>query len=317
MQMDKYGRKFESLRVSLTQACNFSCVYCVPNNLLLKKLPDELHAEQIMHLIQCISQCIHIKKIRITGGEPLLYKEFHKLADFFAVSSFKNISLTTNGVLVGKNIDAIIRAGIKTVNMSLDTIQRSTFHQMTRRDSLKRTLQGIDILQEMGIKIKVNMVPMKINKQDIVPLLEYCMERNIECRYIELMKMGHVKEIFEENFVSMQEILNIIGATYSFKPIKSSLDSTATRFQIKDSQTFGIIPNESQPFCHNCNRLRLTSSGKLFGCISNSKNFSLRQFLDVPPPQAAPQIKSILEEAMLSKQTAFNGSSVFMQEIGG
>ena len=179
-------------------------------------------------------------------------------------------------------------------------------------------MQAIEKALEMGFRIKINMVPMKnLNEEQIITLLDFCLERNIECRYIELMKMGHIKNVFEKFFISMKELLEIISQKYDFQKSDAPMDSVAQRFEIIGKGFFGIIPNYSAPFCQNCNRLRLTSDGRIYGCISNTSNQSITHLLKLKPPEYEEKLKRILLGAMESKQKVFVGTDTYMQQIGG
>ena len=314
---DKFSREFRSLRVSLTQACNFQCTYCVPKGLFLKKLAGELSAKQLFFLTSQIVKASKIQKLRLTGGEPLLYSS---LAIFLRSTKKLKIekSITTNGFFLEKYLDLLWECGYKRINISFDSLAQEGFYKLARRKALTKVLQAIEKACICGFALKLNVVPMNgLNSNQIIPLLDFCLKRKIECRYIELMQMGHISGIFKQYFVSMQEILDIISKKYTFSRVTTSLSSTSQRFQIPNKGFFGIIPNNSAPFCQNCDRLRLTSDGKLYGCISNTKNNTLRYLLALSKEDCQKELKNILPQAMKSKKEFFVGAKTFMQEIGG
>jgi cyclic pyranopterin phosphate synthase len=176
-------------------------------------------------------------------------------------------------------------------------------------------------MQDAGLKLKINMVPMRHkNRDQILPLLEFCLERGIELRYIELMNMGHLQHnaAFDAEFISMQEILDLISTRYQFARTDAPFDSTAARFEIPGSGVFGIIANESEPFCRTCTRLRVSSNGFLYGCLSNSASHDLRPVIALPDDLARAKLQQILGLALADKQTlSFRGEVTVMKFIGG
>jgi cyclic pyranopterin phosphate synthase len=174
---------------------------------------------------------------------------------------------------------------------------------------------------EDGIKVKINMVPLRTqNQADVLTMLDYCLERGIELRYIELMRMGHLAKGsgFQADFLSMEALLDIISEKYEFARTDAPYDSTAARFLIPGAGVFGIIANESEPFCRTCTRLRLSSDGYLYGCLSNSRRHSMKELLDLPSYQSLPQLQNILMGALADKQLAsFQGETTVMKFIGG
>ena len=316
---DSFGRKFRSLRIGLTQACNFQCIYCVPKGFSLKKLPTELGANDLFFLTNQLIKACGIKKIRLTGGEPFLYQDLEK---FLLLTSKLPVvkSITTNGLLLEKNLFLLKKAGYQKINVSLDSLNLQNFQTFTLRKGLKKVLNAIEKACQLNFQLKINVVPMKsLNEDQILPLLDFCLDLGIECRYIELMKMGHVNgNFFEKYFFSMKKILTTIKKKYSFTPApKNNAAETAKRFLIANRGYFGIIPNHSEPFCKDCDRLRLISNGNLYGCISNTKHHCLTNLLHLSPKESQEKLTRILPIAMQSKQRIFAGTKIYMQEIGG
>lgn len=315
---DGYGRKFASLRVSLTQACNFQCSYCVPIHLKLKKLPNELSAPELFELTSALVLSANIKRIRLTGGEPLIYFDLVKFLELLKKLDVEEKSLTTNGLFLSNYIDLLWDSGFRRLNISLDSLDKNGFKQISNRKGLAKVLNSIELGLKKGFSFKINVVPMKsINEEQILPLLDFCLERNIECRYIELMKMGHLWPVFDKYFISMEIILNKIRKKYNFKKVTTPIYATAQKFEIENKGFFGIIPNMSAPFCNNCDRLRLTSDGKVYGCISNTRNHSIRHLLTMNTEQQIKEVEKILLKSMESKQNAFIGATTYMQQLGG
>lgn len=320
MIVDKLGRRFKNLRVSLTAACNYACTYCVPNGKRLLKAENELSADALLKLTQLIQSAAGIEQLRITGGDPLVTPKFDEFLLGVAALPLKDFSLTTNGQLLLNKAEVIKASGIQRMNISLDTLNPLRFKQIARGGDLETVLQGMERMQSFGIKLKVNMVPMRSsNQEDILPLLDYCLDRGIELRYIELMRMGHLTQgnAYQTDFLSMQHLLDEIGRQYRFERTDAPFDSTAVRFHIPGRGYFGIIANESEPFCTACTRLRLSSDGYLYGCLSNSARTYIGDLVSLPGHIALPKLQKVLLSALGHKRLAFQGETTVMKFIGG
>ena len=282
----------------------------------------ELPAEDLLHLVRLLVETAGITKLRITGGEPLLSRKFDAvLGPIMAMPGLDDVSLTTNGQLLPRKIQVLRDAGIRRVNVSLDTLDAAKFRPIARSGDLATVLKGIDLLLEAGIKVKINMVPLRgVNDDQVLPLLEYCLERDMELRYIELMNMGHLRNsaTYDQQFFGMSQILELISSRYAFSTTDAPYDSTAQRYRITDGGAFGIIANESQPFCSSCSRLRLSSDGQLFGCLSNARSHDLSAIARMPEALALASMQRVLNAALADKQTAsFSGEVTVMKFIGG
>ena len=217
MIVDALGRRFRNLRLSLTAACNYACDYCVPNGKRLQAAAHELDAERMLKAVQLLIEAAGIEKVRITGGEPLLSPKFDELLPAIMTLPLRDVAITTNGQLVPRKIDTIVRSGVARINLSLDTLDATRFREIARGGDLETVLRGVDLLQEAGIRLKINMVPMRsANMEEIVPMLDFCLERGIELRYIELMRMGHLlgDNGFQSDFVSMEDLLDEIFSSF-------------------------------------------------------------------------------------------------------
>ena len=321
MIVDSLGRRFRNLRVSLTAACNYACTYCVPDGKRLQPAAHELSAEEMAEAVGLLVDAAGIEKLRITGGEPLLSPKFDDLLPRVMALPLSDVSVTTNGQLVKRKIDVLLNAGLKRVNVSLDTLRADRFQAIARSGDLATVLEGLELLRNAGLKIKINMVPMRSQNADqIMPMIEYCLERGFELRFIELMSMGHLRygNQFQRDFFGMEEILETISEHFEFTRTDAPYDSTAVRFEIPDAGFFGIIANESEPFCSSCTRLRLSSNGFLYGCLSNSAHQDMKPILELPHHQAMAQLQSLLVRALADKQDiSFKGEVTVMKFIGG
>ncbi len=314
--IDAYGRKINKLRVSLGEACNMACTYCVTSIKDHVPSPKALPGDQLLHLVGLLHQHAGIEKVRLTGGEPLLFRHVVDFVQGVQDLGIESIGMTTNGLNLKKLAKPLQAAGLKSVNVSLDSLCPENFRKMGRAGRLDRVLAGIDAAVEVGLGVKLNMVVVRdANEHEVVDLLDYAVSRGAEVRYLELMRMGplHQKEPFP--FVSMQEILDRIGERYSWHRVEAETDATAQRFWVPGGH-FGIIPNESAPFCSTCSRLRLTSDGHLVGCLSNPIETSIRHLLE--QEEVAEDLQHLVRKSVAYKQpAAFTGSELGMSRVGG
>ena len=321
MIVDAQGRRFRNLRVSLTAACNYACTYCVPDGKRLQAAVAELDAAQLLRAVHLLIESAGIDKLRITGGEPLLSPKFDEFLPSVMQLPLNDVSVTTNGQLLPSKMDVVKRSGLKRINVSLDTLNPLRFRAIARSGDLDTVLAGIDGALDAGLKVKVNMVPLKTaNVDQLLPMLGYCLERGIELRFIELMNMGHLKHgaSYQRDFFGMDDILALIGTRYEFARTDAAYDSTSVRYEIPGRGNFGIIANESEPFCASCTRLRLSSNGYLYGCLSSSKRHAMADLLALPDDQARTLLQSRLMGALGDKQTLqFKGEVTVMKFIGG
>ncbi|MCR9279048.1 MAG: radical SAM protein [Pseudomonadaceae bacterium] len=321
MISDRYGRSFSNLRISLTAACNYACTYCVPDGKRLMPARAELEATEVLRAVDLMIATTGIDKVRLTGGEPLLSPKFDDLMPDLMQRPLRDVSLTTNGQLLDRKADLIIDSGLKRINVSLDTLDPERFRAIARSGDLATVQRGIDRMLDAGISVKLNMVPLRsANRDQVLPMLDYALSNGMELRYIELMKMGHLQHDprFERDFLGMDELLDIIGSRHAFTRTDAPFDSTAVRFAVESGGTFGIIANESEPFCSSCTRLRLSSNGRLYGCLSSAKSHDIRDLLTLDDEQARERLKDVLGMALADKQPLhFTGEVTVMKFIGG
>ncbi|TDF85572.1 GTP 3',8-cyclase MoaA [Pseudomonas sp. H9] len=322
MIVDRQGRRFRNLRVSLTAACNYACTYCVPDGKRLVAAQDELSAEAMARGVAYLIEAAGIERLRVTGGEPLVSPKLESFLTSVAGLGLDEISLTTNGQLLARKLPLLRAAGIRRLNVSLDTLDPDAFRRIARGGDLATVLDGMEQASAAGMKIKVNMVPLRgQNFDQVLPLLEYCLSRGFELRFIELMRMGHLardSNAFLQQFVSLEHLLQLIAERYEYLQANAPVDATALRYQIPGQGYFGVIANESVPFCRTCSRLRLSSTGWLHGCLSSSNRHYIGDLLDKPRHQALPALQGLLVKALGDKQpVAFSGGATVMKIIGG
>ncbi len=313
---DTYHRSFKTLRVSLLSRCNLSCVYCTMGEDEVKENNVHQHpvpVEQLLGQIQRLHDVLSLDTVRLTGGEPLLYHELIPLVSGIAAMGIKKIKLTSTGFLLERLALPMKEAGLQSINVSLDAIDEDLFFLMSKRNQVQKVLQGIDAAIGAGLEVKINAVIMKgLNENQLLPLLEFCFERDIQVRFLEIMAMGYLHDHAEKYLFTQADILQAIAEQYSFKKMERKPGSTANYWRTAAGKVFGIIANESEPFCRDCNRLRLDSNGDIYGCLSSNHPISIQH------PDDRNTLIGKLQEAMNQKQQLkFTGSNLSMLHIGG
>lgn len=305
-------RRFRKLRLSITSRCNFACTYCTPEDgeKASEKSVDPVH---LTDMVRSIHNQSPLESIRITGGEPLLYRHLPVLIRLLKEVGIPTVSITTNGALLYDRIACLHEEGLDSLNLSLDTLDPEGFRRLSRTGNLEKVLKGLDRALVRGIPVKLNATVVRgENHQQVIPLLEFARMRNLEIRFIELMEMGHLHGSAASRIYPMEEILTDIRNHFEIAELPRHAGSTAMRWSYKGDGIFGIIPNASKPFCHDCDRLRMTADGKLFGCLSNPEGLYLE------PDHGEREVAYLLEQAMGQKRLdRFVGSSLSMRSIGG
>ncbi|WP_454255754.1 GTP 3',8-cyclase MoaA [Pseudomonas sp. Marseille-Q8238] len=322
MIVDRQGRRFRNLRISLTAACNYACTYCVPDGKRLVAAQDELSAPAMVRGVAYLIEAAGIERLRITGGEPLVSPKLEPFLHEVGTLGLADISLTTNGQLLARKLPLLLDSGVRRLNVSLDTLDPAAFRRIARGGDLATVLDGLQQAHAAGMKIKLNMVPLRgVNHDQVLPMLDYCLEHGFELRFIELMRMGHLAregQTFQQQFYGMSALLETLGERHTFVQAEAPVDATALRYEIPGQGFFGIIANESVPFCRTCSRLRLSSTGWLHGCLSSSNRHYVGDLLDKPRHQALPALQRLLVQALADKQElAFSGGVTVMKIIGG
>ncbi len=272
---DSYGRKFDYLRISLTDRCNLNCFYCLPAK---KMQRDEiLSLEEIEKLIHIFHTYFEINKVRLTGGEPLLRKGIDDLIKWISLK-YPNIQLniTTNGILLSEKVNLLKECNVS-VNVSLDTLNPDKFRNLTGFNLLEKIINGIDLAIELELRLKLNTVALKgINDDEIFSLIEFALNRNIEIRFIELMTFSS-NGFWKKHFMSENEIKSKIEQRYKLRLIEK--DKIATRYILDNGAKVGLISPITNPFCALCSRLRITSTGKMVLCMFDNIGYPLMEFL--------------------------------------
>ncbi|WP_072679984.1 GTP 3',8-cyclase MoaA [Arcobacter sp. LA11] len=277
MLVDGYGREVDYLRVSVTERCNFRCQYCMPEK-PFSWVPKEnlLSYEDLFKFIK-VAIDEGVKKVRITGGEPLLREGLENFVRMIA--EYKDdidLALTTNAYLLPKAAQKLADAGLKRINVSLDSLIPEVAQKIAQKDVLATVLKGIQAADDAGLKIKVNCVPMQgVNDSELCDILDYCKERNYPVRFIEFMENDHALS-GAKGYTSIQ-IQNIIKAKYKFEKLERTGSSPSQDYKTEDGYVFGIIEPHKDDFCATCNRIRLTASGVLIPCLYFEDSQSIKE----------------------------------------
>ena len=279
---DDFGRKHNYLRISLLEKCNLRCTYCMPaDGIALSPKASLMTADEIFAMAQIFVEN-GVDKIRLTGGEPLLRKDFPEIISKLATLK-TSLSITTNGILIDRHIEALKKANIKKINLSLDTLVSSKFHTITLRNQFEKVIDNLHLLLNNNFHVKVNVVLMKgFNENEITDFVQLTQFLPISVRFIEFMPFAG-NEWDRSKMVSQNEILSEVNNVFPSQEIQKLEDEknfTARTYKIKGFQgDFGIISSITNPFCDGCNRIRLTANGKIKNCLfSNSETDLLTAF---------------------------------------
>lgn len=279
MLIDAHGRKVDYLRISVTERCNFRCQYCMPQK-PFSWVPKEniLSFEDMFKFVKA-SIDLGIKKIRLTGGEPLLREDLDKfIAMIYGYNPSIDLALTTNGFLLKSVASRLKNAGLKRINISLDSLIAHKAAKIAQKDVLKDVLEGILEAKKVGLEVKINSVPMEgINDDEIIDLLEFCKKEGFKIRFIEFMENSHAASSLKG--LKSHQIQDIISTKYNFTKLPRVSSSPAQYFALEDGYEFGIIEPHLDDFCSSCNRIRLTAEGYLIPCLYFEDAMSIRDYV--------------------------------------
>eukprot|EP00767_Chilomastix_cuspidata_P008074 gnl/Chilomastix_cuspidata/9094.p1 GENE.gnl/Chilomastix_cuspidata/9094~~gnl/Chilomastix_cuspidata/9094.p1 ORF type:complete len:323 (-),score=12.13 gnl/Chilomastix_cuspidata/9094:51-1019(-) len=322
MLIDGHGRTVDYLRVSVTERCNFRCQYCMPEK-PFSWIPKEelLTYEELFEFIK-VGIDEGIKKVRITGGEPLLREGLENFVEM--ISSYKNdidLALTTNGFLLEQVAQKLKDAGLRRINISLDSLKEDVTTKIAQKNVLKKVLKGIETAHKVGLKIKINCVPMKgINDTELVDILDFCKEKGFPIRFIEYMENSHAKNTAKG--LNSEEIQEVIRESYNFQKQERIGSSPSQDYKLDDGYVFGIIEPHKDDFCASCNRIRLTASGVLIPCLYYEDSKSIKEAIQERNiKKAAAILKDVLankpEKNKWSSEDSNETSTRAFYETGG
>lgn len=294
---DSLGREIDYLRISLTESCNLRCIYCMPEGVAPKVCGETLTKENIFDIVEVAVE-LNIKKIRLTGGEPLLRQDIVEIIQGIKDRGIEKIYITTNGILLSEKIEKLKKAGLKGVNISLDTLDREQFNYITRGGDLERVLQGIEKALNLNLEVKINSVIMKdINENAIEELAKLTLNSQLDVRFIELMPIGQGKKF---TGISNNDIYNRLEKTFEFDRNYKEIKGVSTYYKLKDSKgNIGFISPINSCFCETCNKIRLTSDGVIKRCLNSKGNTNIKESLDKNVEKE--EIKEILEQEIFKK----------------
>lgn len=292
--IDPFARAITYLRVSVTDRCDFRCVYCMSEDMTFLPKKDLLTLEELDRMCSTFIR-LGVRKLRITGGEPLVRRGimtfFQSMTRHLDSGALSELTLTTNGSQLARFADDLYAAGVRRVNISLDTMDEEKFARVTRWGRLAQVIKGIDAAQRAGLRVKINAVALKgFNEDELLPITEWCAERDMDLTWIEVMPMG---DIGNENrvgqFWSLDDVRAQYAASYGVTDLAERTGGPARYIQLSETgQKIGFITPLSHNFCESCNRVRLTCTGELFMCLGQEDVADLRGALRDHPDTEAP-----------------------------
>lgn len=326
--VDSLGRVHNNMRISVTDRCNIRCFYCMPmENVQFKPRAEILTFEEIVRFAR-VAASLGVNKLRITGGEPLVRADLPDLiGELASLPGIHDIAMTTNGILLADQADALKQAGLKRLNISLDGLREETFQRISRRSGLDRVLEGIFAAQRIGFeKIRLNAVAIRgITEDEIVPLGEFARRHGLELRFIEFMPLDAENNWCDDQVLSGSEIRDALE--HAFGPLlpieRTDMSQPATDYGFEDGiGVIGFISPVTQPFCSDCNRLRITAEGKVRNCLFSIAEWDARQVMRGGGSDE--QLVELLRDCILAKKPGHGIDSVdfvrpdrAMYQIGG
>ena len=299
MIVDKLNRPIRDLRISVMDTCNYRCTYCMPkekfdDNYQFLKPDERLSFDEIEKIVAVFAN-YGVNKIRITGGEPLLRKNLDQLiSKIKEIKSIEDIALTTNGLLLEKQLPDLIKAGLDRVNISIDSLDPQLYHQMSgEKGQLDIVLNAIEAARNSSLKsVKLNcVIQAGVNENQIIPLLKKYQNTNVVVRFIEYMDVGNKNDWHLNDVLSFKEIIQIIESQWKIEPINPNyIGEVASRYKYKEFDgEIGFITSISKPFCQDCSRARISADGKLYTCLFSHQSHDLRKYLRNNPPNLLSQ----------------------------
>jgi cyclic pyranopterin phosphate synthase len=301
MTADRFGRRINYLRISLTDKCNLRCVYCMPEDMTFRPRQELLQDDEIQRLVNVFAG-MGFSKFRLTGGEPTVRANVVDIVEFIArTPGVEQVAMTTNGLLLDRLAEPLARAGLNRVNISIDTLDPAKFKTVTRWGKVEEVWAGIDAAVRAGIEVKLNAVVVRgyNDRQDVVDLARLTFERPWQIRFIEMMPFGEVNDFQRAGVVSQEELMQTIGDALGTLTAANGgqLDGEAQLYRLPGARgEIGFISSVTQPFCASCNRARLTADGRLRLCLLREMEVDL-----ISPLRAGAsdqELKQRIEEAI-------------------
>jgi cyclic pyranopterin phosphate synthase len=303
--VDGHGRTIGDVRISVTDRCNFRCQYCMPaEGLPWLERSALLSYEEIERIVRLLAS-MGVHDVRLTGGEPLVRRELWRLVEALsAIEDVHDLSLTTNGYLLTRQVDDLVRAGLKRINVSLDSLAPDRFFQLTRRDSLQQVLEGLEAAQQHPElrPIKINVVALKdFTEDEVLRFAEFARRHPYEVRFIEFMPLDADRTWTREKVLPNRDIVAMIDAVYPLEAVGRERHGTARRYRFADGiGEMGFISPVTEPFCGDCNRIRITAEGELRTCLFSMTETDLREPLRAGASDA--ELEAIVRDAVWRKE---------------
>jgi GTP 3',8-cyclase len=331
--VDRFQRVHRAMRISVTDVCNIRCQYCMPDG-DVKFLSNDSHLtfSQIAQVVR-VSASFGVESYRLTGGEPLIRPGLHELvAKLLGIPGVRDVALTTNGMMLRSQLPQLVAAGLGRVNISLDTLSEETFKRLSRRSGLHQVLDGIEAaLSEPKLTVRLNALVLRdVNIQGVVELVQFAKQRRVTMRFIEFMPLDAERAWSQNRLVTGHELRQILSQHFGPLTPIASIDPAqpASDYSFEDGSKVGFVDSVSAPFCSRCDRLRLTSDGKLRNCLFGKQEWDLKMLLNQSPEggsvELERQIELQLRDCIQAKMAAhgiddplFQPPARAMYQIGG
>ena len=300
--VDGFGRKITYVRLSVTDRCDLRCRYCMAETMRFLPRKDVLSFEEITALADLLIGR-GVRKIRLTGGEPLVRKGIEQLISELGKrigSGLDELTLTTNGTQLARFATVLRDAGIRRINVSLDSLDRDRFRHITRRGDLDQVLGGIQAAANAGLKVKINMVALKgLNEDEVAPMLRWCVARGFDLTLIETMPLGEIEEDRTEHYLPLTAVKSRLEQEFSLIPSLARTGGPARYWDVEGSGAkLGLITPLTNNFCDGCNRIRIAATGTVYGCLGHDQKVELRDLIRAGDPQL---VSDALDDLLLAK----------------
>lgn len=278
--IDAFGRRIEYVRLSVTDRCDLRCRYCMAEDMTFAPRPELLTFAEIEVLVDALI-ARGVRRVRLTGGEPLVRRDVADLIDRLGSrvgQGLDELTLTTNGTQLARLAERIRAAGVRRINVSLDTLDAVRYARITRRGNLGQVLDGLSAAQAAGLAVKINMVALKgINDDEFAPMLRWCMPRGFDLTLIETMPLGTIDEQRTDRYLPLDGVMDSLAGAFTLKPSRHRTGGPARYFTVDGGATrLGLITPLSQNFCAGCNRIRISATGTVYGCLGRDQHVDLR-----------------------------------------
>ena len=273
---DKHGRRMRKLRISLLDACNMRCVYCMPEQPHFLPKADWATAAELISIAEKLC-ALGIEEIRLTGGEPTLRPELLEIVEGLSQLPLQKLGLTSNALLLEDKLPALLAANCRYLNISLDSLNHENFQRITKRDALPAVMRSILRARNMGFAVKINVVALRgLNDHEVLDFVDWSGREGIALRFLEAMNIGVMQQQFVARLIPAREMIATISKHYRLTPKIDAPDATAYTFTVDNGADIGFIASESEPFCGGCSRLRLTPQGQIRPCLFMETGINLK-----------------------------------------